>query len=885
MRELTPSELAKLEEITDHQTTKAKFSWDDTFQRKLLGMLLTDQYMLIQATDKIEAGYFSNEAHVLICDILLKYFAVQKAIPEKWIIENELREKLKDRDASVKLHYLAELHSVYDYYIPGLETREYLIDKITFFAKVQAVKIAFNKSLEKMQEAPEDEKTWSFVYEEMRKSMLIDRSYEPGVEYFMNLDEMFSRMDKVFEGKDRFTSGFLPIDDALTGNGLFNGQIASWIGLPGTGKSHPKDTPILMYDGTIKMIQDVVVGDLVMGDDSKSRTVLARHRFFDRKFEIRPVKGDSYFVNSKHILSLKNSHRVAQLRKDRGNRTGNKNYRNPTPCFANHPARMGDTNIYNISVEDWFKQTQHFKTKMKGWRVGVEFQEKEVKIDPYILGVWLGDGTSANCSFTNEDNLVRDSIFQEAKNRNMIIYELFNHHNDKKHGLTVAITSVEGSESVKNNSLYDDLKSYDLIRNKHVPQDYKVNSREVRLQILAGIIDTDGSKSCNGFEITQKREILADDICFLARSLGLAAYKKECKKKCNNNGVEGIYYRVFISGDCSVIPVRIERKKCTTRDQVKDVLLTGIDVIDTGEMDEFFGFEVDGNHLFLLGDFTVMHNSLALVRGAVQNVLLGHKVLYLTMEMDELGIMQRFTSQFAKLDINNLRAVKDEVYRTVEEFKKDWDDPNLLHVKQFPGGEMDVNGIRAYIAQLELRKFKPNLVIVDYVGEMKDDPNVKKYESAYRILRDLRGFGVSRGHCTMTCVQPNASAAKLEVGQYIDESNIGTSFDQFKPLDALWSINQQVIEKDAEVGRVFVIKHRNGRSRFPFKIGFDYKLGTLDMFSISKESYRERMNLVQEKKADEVTLDNIDLSNGKKQRSKRGFKGDDPLDNTYEAQE
>jgi len=248
--------------------------------------------------------------------------------------------------------------------------------------------------------------------------------------------------------------------------------------------------------------------------------------------------------------------------------------------------------------------------------------------------------------------------------------------------------------------------------------------------------------------------------------------------------------------------------------------------------------------------------------------------------------MQRFTSQFAKLDINNLRGVKDEVYRTVEEFKRGWDDPNLLHVKQFPGGEMDVNGIRSYIAQLELRKFKPNLIIVDYVGEMKDDPNVKKYESAYRILRDLRGFGVSRGHCTFTCVQPNASAAKLEVGQYIDESNIGTSFDQFKPLDAMWSINQQVIEKDAEVGRVFVIKHRNGRSRFPFRIGFDYKLGTLDMFSITNDKYRDQMNAVQTKKADEVSLDNIDVGSpqpGKKQRSKRGFKGDDPMENSYEA--
>ena len=79
--------------------------------------------------------------------------------------------------------------------------------------------------------------TWAFVYEKMRQAMLIDRSYEPGLEYFLNIEEMFRRMDDVFEGKERFTSGFPSIDNALTGGGLFAGQIASWIGLPGTGKS------------------------------------------------------------------------------------------------------------------------------------------------------------------------------------------------------------------------------------------------------------------------------------------------------------------------------------------------------------------------------------------------------------------------------------------------------------------------------------------------------------------------------------------------------------------------------------------------------------------------------------------------------------------------
>jgi replicative DNA helicase len=507
MRDLTPEEQAQLEGMTDPDVVKSKFAWDDTFQRRLLAMLLTDKFMLVQACDKIKPEYFSNESHVLICKKLLEYFGARKSLPEKWILSQELESALKDRDRTVQLHHMAELNSIYDYYVPGLDTREYLIDKLTYFAKVQAIKVAFHNCLEKMQEAPEDEKTWSFVYERMRQAMVVDNSYEPGMEYFLNLDEMYRRMEETFSGKDRFTSGFSSIDNALTGGGLFAGQLGSWIGLPGTGKS------------------------------------------------------------------------------------------------------------------------------------------------------------------------------------------------------------------------------------------------------------------------------------------------------------------------------------------------------------------------------------LALVKSAVSNVLLGHKVLYLTMEMDEIGISQRFTSQFMKLDINNLRGVRDEVYKTIEEFNKDKEDPNLLHIKQFPGGMLDMNGIRAFVAQLELRGWKPNLIIVDYVGEMRDDPNLKKYESAYRILRDLRGFGVERQHCTLTCVQPNSSAAKLEIGQFIDESNIGTSFDQFKPLDAFWSINQQVLEKDAGVGRVFVIKHRNGRSRFSFKIGVDYKHGTLDMFEVSKEHYREAMNLVQEKKAEEVSIDNVEAP---KKRSK-GLKAKSEEENNYEA--
>ncbi|MEI8270699.1 MAG: hypothetical protein WCG45_04985, partial [bacterium] len=65
MRELTPEEQAQLDAMSNGEVVKSKFAWDDAFQKKLLGMLLSDQYMLVQSIGKVVPEYFSNEAHVL----------------------------------------------------------------------------------------------------------------------------------------------------------------------------------------------------------------------------------------------------------------------------------------------------------------------------------------------------------------------------------------------------------------------------------------------------------------------------------------------------------------------------------------------------------------------------------------------------------------------------------------------------------------------------------------------------------------------------------------------------------------------------------------------------------------------------------------------------
>jgi hypothetical protein len=164
---------------------------------------------------------------------------------------------------------------------------------------------------------------------------------------------------------------------------------------------------------------------------------------------------------------------------------------------------------------------------------------------------------------------------------------------------------------VDSNILLNTLKDLNLKNNKHIPDIYKFNSRENRLKLLAGLLDSDGNLSSGIFEFTQKNEVLMNDVVYLARSLGFACYKKEKNTSWTYKGVKnyGKAFRICISGEgIEQIPTIIPRKRADPRKQIKNVLVSGIKV-EKLEEDDYYGFELDGNHRFLLGDFTVSHNT------------------------------------------------------------------------------------------------------------------------------------------------------------------------------------------------------------------------------------------------------------------------------------
>lgn len=364
---------------------------------------------------------------------------------------------------------------------------------------------------------------------------------------------------------------------------------------------HAKGTKILMFDGSIKEVENIIVGDQLMGPNSGVRTVSELHTGKQMMYKITPVKGDPFVVNEGHILSLQRTNTGnTYLRKD-GTRYGQNNGPNP---------------ILNISVQKYLNLSKHEKHVLKLYRTGVDFNKtKELKIPPYILGMWLGDGNSGNCGLTTMDEEIRKEWADYVQSLGL------KHSIQEKEGnkaKTYVGTIAEDYKPMgrykksekaprRQNKFNALLVDYNLLNNKHIPFDYLTSPRQERLELLAGLIDTDSYYHHGNYEIIQKNKRLAEEILYLARSLGFGATKRD-KVSRDQNGTSGTYIRIFITGDITSVPTRLKRKQSEPRKQIKNVLRTGFSVELAGESD-YYGFSVDGDNLYLMGDFTVTHNS------------------------------------------------------------------------------------------------------------------------------------------------------------------------------------------------------------------------------------------------------------------------------------
>src|SRR5574341_752202 len=245
---------------------------------------------------------------------------------------------------------------------------------------------------------------------------------------------------------------------------------------------HRAGQRVLMYDGTVRAVENVRVGDLLMGPDSTPRTVQTLARGTGPMMEIRPVKGEPWVVNDQHILTLvETRHSTA----------------------GQYPSERGGT-VRDVDLRDWWQWSAWRKHTHKLFRVPVDFPGRPAPdLDPYFLGVLLGDGSLSvghRLSVATVDPEITDLCEQMAAEYGLHVRR--DGRNQIQHNFTSG--HKRNGRRGGQNPLVTKLTTLGLLpiacADRFVPDVYKLGSRDTRRQVLAGLIDSDGSLTGGGYE-------------------------------------------------------------------------------------------------------------------------------------------------------------------------------------------------------------------------------------------------------------------------------------------------------------------------------------------------------------------------------------------------
>lgn len=403
------------------------------------------------------------------------------------------------------------------------------------------------------------------------------------------------------------------------------------------------DTPILLWSRDVVLAKDVKVGDLLMGDDGEPRNVERLIRGIDTMYRVEQTKADTYVVNSMHKLCVKHpNHKKINFerfkkRKWRLQWFEGTELRMRCKTFSTErDARKFAEEIpgspIEITVKDYMSLTDSTKKSMKGYRSsGYEGKGKGGDIDPYMLGLWLGDGYSNGSAFAIGDVEVLQRVVDYMKIVGCEVTHVAPYRYSIRkpgHGdkfvvgeekccqLCDMVTPVILPRTKeKTNNWMNLLRKYNLLNNKHIPDSYMNADVETRRALLAGLIDSDGCLTNEGkrITITQVKVELSMQFVELCRSLGLCTHLSMIKKK-NIKTPDGKIkdyadqHRINVSGDIESIPTVIPRKKCVSSEHIKDQMRTGLKITEIGP-GKYYGWEVSGNNRrFVLPDYTVVRN-------------------------------------------------------------------------------------------------------------------------------------------------------------------------------------------------------------------------------------------------------------------------------------
>ncbi len=382
-----------------------------------------------------------------------------------------------------------------------------------------------------------------------------------------------------------------------------------------SGKALDIETQILTTLG-FKQLKNLNIGDYVYGPDGLPTkiTFITETMFNHDVYNVYFDNGDIIKADAEHLWTVKSTN--------------------------------WDNKQKDLTTEELIRYTNHTSKPYIDFTQPLNFEHKNLLLDPYTLGMWLGDGaTNGNRIYCHKDdfihykNTINVKNFVEQTNDNVVRF------------------TFEGGQTI--------LKQIGVFGNKHIPNDYLFSSFEQRLELLRGLMDSDGSVSESGsYEFYQKNEDFIDQFRILLSSMGIKSRKSS--KKIN----DCFYWTVRYQTNLCVFKLqrKIDKHKCLNHPKNKRLYITKIEKVESVPVR---CLQVDNeSHLFLCGETLIPTHNTTVVAAVILWYVLFHETF-------SVALLAHKLSQSREI-LGRIQLAYENLPKWMQQGVLEWNKGNVL---------------------------------------------------------------------------------------------------------------------------------------------------------------------------------------------------------------
>jgi len=793
------------------------------YQNRLLAQVLTDRKFANSIIDILDPNYFEDPYLRVMVATLKEAKLKDDIVPDIGSIEFRLLEDVKDEiQQKYVIKTLSKIKEV-DLY-DSLKVQDIAMK----FCKHQELK----KSIKQIQNIIDKGDIENYDQSEtiLRKALEHGDVNDDGMDVFDNINEVL-----IDDFRKPIRTGIGGLDEKMNG-GLSKGELAIILAPFGVGKALPNSNIIYTPEG-YKLMGDIKVNDKVFGRNGKETNVIGVYPQGNRPiFKISFNDGTFTFCDEEHLWSVNSI-----------------NQRNRSSWKDGKRIKLEPDNSFKvIKTSDLINKLTFGSKKSLNFKIPmvepVEFNERELPINPYVLGVMLGDGYMKSSRFTTKDIEIADEV-SRTNSVNISIKEKCRDI-DKSNILVqeclfdVCIYGI--TDKLKSLGLYD--KKSDT---KFIPSQYLYNSIENRLELLRGLLDTDGNVRKNGgIEYVSTSKELIENVRWLVLSLGgfcklSSKFPTYTYKGIKKTGKKAYKLTISFPEKNKIIPFKLSRKNDRVVNRLKYENNKFIKSIEYSHDEEATCIMVDNDeHLFVTDDFIVTHNTTMITKIANTAVNDGYNVLQIFFEDNPKVIQRKHLSCWTGIELNSLSEHKEELINLCESKKDKKTNRGVLKLKKFSSDGTTMPMIRQYVRKKISEGFRPDIVLLDYIDcvvPSKHYEDVNAGEGS--VMRQFEAMLAELDIAGWTAVQGNRSSIKASV---VESDQMGGSIKKGQIGHFIVSIARTIDQKNAGTATMAILKSRFGSDGIIFEdITFNNATMQIDM-TVSKE-YKSLVHHKEEK--------------------------------------